>query len=77
MEDDEAFRKVIEAMLEGRGYAVYLAKDGDDALRICEDCPENIDLLLSDVVMPRMSGQELAEKLLHRYPEMKILFMSG
>ncbi|MFW6181548.1 MAG: response regulator [Spirochaetota bacterium] len=77
VEDDEAVRKVIEAMLEGSGYAVYLAKDGEDALRICEHCPENIDLLLSDMVMPRMSGQELAEKLVHRYPELKILFMSG
>src|SRR4029079_15614045 len=58
-------------------YNLLEARDGDDAIRMSADHAGTIDLLLTDVVMPRMSGRELSELLLVRRPAMKVLFMSG
>jgi CheY-like chemotaxis protein len=64
-------------VLDNCGYDVVEVSSGKQALSICEDREEPIDLLLTDVVMPEMSGRELAEKLRALHPEMKVLYMSG
>jgi two-component system cell cycle sensor histidine kinase/response regulator CckA len=75
-EDDASVRAVTRRILENHGYSVLEAASGEAALRLAEG-PERIQLLLTDVVMPRMSGRELAEQLLKKRPTLKVLFMSG
>jgi CheY-like chemotaxis protein len=75
--DEEIVRKLVREVLEGYGYRVLEATSGATALSICEQHRESIDLLLTDVVMPEMSGPELARRLTQLHPEMKVLFMSG
>ena len=77
VEDDAAVRSVIIAMLEGSGYTILEARNGNEALEIYKKHDGEIHLLLSDVVMPGMSGRELAEKISEQHPRMRILFMSG
>ncbi len=77
VEDENAVRALTRRILEGNGYKVLEARYGDEALRVSENNPEPIDLLMTDVVMPGMSGHELANRLIPLRPEMKILFMSG
>jgi signal transduction histidine kinase/ActR/RegA family two-component response regulator len=76
VEDDEMVRKVARAVLERHGYHVLEAHSGGDALVICEQNPD-VDLLLTDIVMPRMSGAQLATRLTQARPDLKVLFMSG
>jgi len=78
VEDDEHLRKLISQILERTGYTVLSASNGDEALRLI-DSPEHteIDLLISDVVMPGIGGKLLAEKLQARFPELKVLYISG
>jgi two-component system cell cycle sensor histidine kinase/response regulator CckA len=76
-EDEEAVRGVAQRMLERNGYRVVVARDPIDALRLAEQYGSGIDLLLTDVVMPRMSGAVLAARLAARWPKMKVLYMSG
>ena len=59
------------------GYDVLHADSGDDALAICKSHASCIDLIISDVVMPRMNGRELAECVNLRYPGMPVIFVSG
>ncbi len=77
VEDEEIVRKLSRKMLESCGYTVIEARDGLDALEICESGECKFDLLLTDVVMPQMGGRELAEKLTEKLPKMQILFTSG
>jgi CheY-like chemotaxis protein len=76
--DDDAWVRVLARdVLAGEGYRVLEASDGQDAIRVAAEHPGPIHLLLTDVVMPGMSGPQVAEKLLERNPTLKILFTSG
>jgi signal transduction histidine kinase/ActR/RegA family two-component response regulator len=77
VEDDEEVRSLASEFLRGAGYHVLTAEDGKEALEISERMGSAIQLLLADVVMPRMRGPELARRLKARFPELKIVFMSG
>lgn len=70
-------RNLALRILGRGGYTVLEAHDTEEAIRICRTHPEPIDLLLTDVVMPRMSGPELTEQLRPMRPGMRILYMSG
>lgn len=77
VEDEEAVRKVVRRILEKRGFHVLEASRGEDALSICEQHDGRIHLLLTDVVMPEMSGPEVASRVCERRGETSILYMSG
>jgi signal transduction histidine kinase/ActR/RegA family two-component response regulator len=77
VEDEQAVRAVARRMLEAYGYKVLEAGDGEAALRLSERHPGAIDLLFSDVVMPRMSGRPLAERLASLRPGVRTLYTSG
>jgi CheY-like chemotaxis protein len=77
VEDDEALRHLTRRMLEGYGYRVITASNGKEAIRRSEDHKDAMNLLLTDVVMPGMSGGDLAHRLREKFPELKVLYMSG
>jgi two-component system, cell cycle sensor histidine kinase and response regulator CckA len=77
VEDEDGVRKLARQALEARGYRVLEASDGEMALDLCREHPGEIDLLLSDVVMPRMSGRELREHVIAMSPNTRVLFTSG
>jgi CheY-like chemotaxis protein len=77
VEDEDALREVAREVLESNGYHVLTAASGKEALTVAAAHPEPVRLLLTDVVMPGMSGQELAERLRPERPEMSVLFMTG
>jgi two-component system cell cycle sensor histidine kinase/response regulator CckA len=76
-EDDDAVRAIARETLERVGYRVLAAPDGHAALKLADDHPGPIDLLLTDVIMPGMNGRELAETLMLRRPGVRVLFASG
>jgi PAS domain S-box-containing protein len=76
-EDEEMVRDLACKVLAEMGYTVLAASNGEEALQICERHKEPIHLMLTDVVMPQMSGRELAESTVRLYPEMKVIYMSG
>jgi two-component system cell cycle sensor histidine kinase/response regulator CckA len=76
-EDEDGVRELLRKALTEFGYTVLTARHGRDALMIAGQRGERIDLLVTDVVMPEMSGRELAETLLDGNPELKLLYISG
>ncbi|NWJ48620.1 MAG: PAS domain S-box protein [Chloroflexi bacterium] len=77
VEDDEAIRKLAVRLLRNNGYKVLEAGDGIAALKLAQEYDAKIHLLISDVVMPRMGGPELAEEIKSLISGLKVLFMSG
>ena len=77
VEDEQSVRSVIERTLLDAGYRVLVASDGDEALRLGLAHLREIDLLLSDVVMPTLSGPLVAERLLTERPGLRVVLMSG
>jgi two-component system, cell cycle sensor histidine kinase and response regulator CckA len=77
VEDEPHVRELTRTVLSGRGYSVMATETPEDAERVCEKNNSEIHLLLTDVVMPGISGRELAKRLTSRYPKMRVLYMSG
>jgi len=77
VEDEPALRRLISVSLEKRGYTVLAAEDGTEAIRILENNPGEIDLVVSDIMMPKLNGLELRKKATLLRPDMRFLFISG
>jgi PAS domain S-box-containing protein len=77
VEDQEGIREMAREYLERQGYTVIEAADGDEAMHVASRYNKPIHLLVSDLVMPNMGGQELAQCLKSLRPELRVLFMSG
>jgi two-component system, cell cycle sensor histidine kinase and response regulator CckA len=77
VEDAEPIRKMVCSMLRGSGYGVKEAADGAEALVVLERKCESVHLVLTDVIMPEMSGAELARHLARDCPDLPVIFMSG
>jgi two-component system cell cycle sensor histidine kinase/response regulator CckA len=77
VEDEEDVRKLAVRILERQGYTVLEASCGNDALGLSKEHKEPIHMVLTDVVMPGMSGPQLADQLINLHPKMKVLYMSG
>ncbi|MBD3267182.1 PAS domain-containing protein, partial [bacterium] len=76
-EDEELVRNLAMKILKRAGYKVMIAADGDEALRLCEVHGDSIDLAILDVVMPKLGGKGVYEKVKDRFPKIKFLFSSG
>jgi two-component system cell cycle sensor histidine kinase/response regulator CckA len=76
-EDEQEVREVAREFLESGGYTVLEARDGADALRLSEQHSGVIDLLVTDMVMPKMTGQELAARILEKRKGLQVIYMSG
>jgi two-component system cell cycle sensor histidine kinase/response regulator CckA len=76
-EDQDEVREFLATSLRSNGFSVLTASGGEDALRVSAQFGGHIHLLLTDVVMPGLSGPELARRLLHLRPETRVMFMSG
>jgi GAF domain-containing protein/CheY-like chemotaxis protein len=77
VEDDQAAREALQALLENRSYHVLTAANGAEALQIYELTPVSIDLVITDIVMPEMGGVALYQALQYKHPEAKVLFITG
>jgi PAS domain S-box-containing protein len=77
VEDEEAILSLAQRTLTKQGYTVLAALTPKNALQLCEQHPDRIHLLLSDVIMPEMSGKVLAELIKKKHPDIRILYMSG
>ena len=77
VEDDRQVRTLVRLILERQGYRILEAAGAQEAIQLSERTPDHIHLLLTDVVMPRMNGRELYERLKRSRPDMRVLFMSG
>jgi signal transduction histidine kinase len=77
VEDETSVRNLVERVLKSRGYDVLSAENGGDALQLASDADLSVDLVLTDIVMPAMSGRELVEALQTDRPDLRVLYMSG
>jgi two-component system, cell cycle sensor histidine kinase and response regulator CckA len=77
VEDEESVRSLVADFLKTTGHTVLEATEGEEAIRLVAAHSDQIDLLISDVVMPKMSGRELWNNLRKRMPTLKVLFISG
>jgi PAS domain S-box-containing protein len=77
VEDDTPVRDLVTRVLSAKGYRVLSACEGVEALRLCGDCADPVDLLVTDVVMPGMGGRELASRVEAAKPGVRVLFVSG
>jgi two-component system, cell cycle sensor histidine kinase and response regulator CckA len=77
VEDEPALRRLISVSLQKRGYTVLAAEHGAEAIRLLEKTPGRIDLVVSDIMMPKLNGLELRKKTILRRPETQFLFISG
>jgi len=77
VEDDEAVRSLVRSILEQRHYRVIQAADSDQALEAAAACTESIDLVLTDVIVPRLNGREIFRRVQRVHPDARVLFMSG
>ena len=77
VEDEESVRDVLHQMLEANGYRVLVAQDGAEAFRIVDAHAGAIHLLVTDVIMPGMTGPNVVERITPKHPEMKVLYISG
>jgi CheY-like chemotaxis protein len=77
VEDAHPFRRLIREVVAGAGYRVLEAATPGEALELAEDHGDEIDLVLTDVVMPEMHGHELAAVLRARLPRLRVVYMSG
>jgi DNA-binding NtrC family response regulator len=77
VEDNDSVRQVSVESLRRRGYTVYEARNADEAIQIIGRQPSMPHLLVTDIVMPGMSGPELGALLLQRCPDLRVLYMSG
>jgi DNA-binding NtrC family response regulator len=76
-EDEDAIRNLIEAVLSNQGYRVITAANGAEALDLARENTGAIDLVITDVVMPRLSGPEMVQRMKADRPDAKVIFMSG
>jgi CheY-like chemotaxis protein len=77
VEDEDQVRDLAREVLQMNGYTVLEAPDGGEAVRICEQYRDRIDLVLTDMIMPHMNGRELFALLSAARPDLKVLYMSG
>ncbi len=77
VEDEDAVRAPLVQALKALGYAVLEARDGEEALRLCRESTGAVDLVLTDVVMPRLNGRELAAQLGREHRGLRVAYMSG
>jgi DNA-binding NtrC family response regulator len=77
VDDDEALRRLVWHILMQQGFHVIEASDGAEALEVASAYAEPVDLLLTDVIMPKVNGLVLAERLLQERPGIGVLYMSG
>jgi DNA-binding response OmpR family regulator len=77
VDDEKGVRGFIRAVLHARGYRVFEATDGEEAIHIANLFADKIELLLTDVVLPKMDGKQIANEVKLLRPETRVLFMSG
>jgi CheY-like chemotaxis protein len=77
VEDEDWIREVAKRILTRRGYTVLAAANGPEALQLAASYAGQIDLLMTDVIMPRMLGKEVAQRIMAARPNVRVMFMSG
>lgn len=77
VEDDDQVRAFIRSLLSNEGYNVIEARTGEEGLQVGMQKNGEVDLLLSDMLLPELSGFDLAERLMSAYPKLRVLFITG